>query len=237
METKNYLGSKGNSGLYQFIINKMPKHDIYIEPFFGTGVIASKKKPSPIDNIGIEVDEKLYSEMTMRYPHFNFFNENSIKTIPCHIDRYKHGAHKILIYFDPPYLWSTRSDLKHSRYKHEMTDEDHKTFLSMAAAIKEKNIFMMISGYKNDLYMSMLENWNYFEFETMSRGGPRTESLWCNFNPDDFEKHQYDYVGHNFVDRQRIKRKSKRLINKFRNMSYDERTSIIKDINEEFGTS
>ena len=81
METKNYLGSKGNSGLYQFIINKMPKHDIYIEPFFGTGVIASKKKPSPIDNIGIEVDEKLYSEMTMRYPHFNFFNENSIKTI------------------------------------------------------------------------------------------------------------------------------------------------------------
>jgi len=236
IDINNYLGSKGNSGLHQFIINKMPKHDVYIEPFFGTGVIASKKAAAPIDNIGIELDSTLYTSMSMRYLNFSFFNENSLKTIRYHIDKYRNKNKSVLVYLDPPYLWCTRSDLKTSTYNHELTNEEHEELLSMLAGIlNDSNVYLMISGYKNDLYMSMLHGWNYFEFETMSRGGKRTESLWTNFNPDNYKKHDYSFVGKNFTDRQRIKRKSKRWLDKFESMSFDERCSIFQKLQLSMG--
>jgi hypothetical protein len=82
----------------------------------------------------------------------------------------------------------------------------------------------------------MLQGWSYFKTQCMSRGGERTESLWCNFNPDEHLKHQYDYIGHNFTDRQRIKRKSQRWIDNLKNMSSDERYYILENIEKEFST-
>ena len=35
----SHIGSKGNSGLPQFIYNKIPDHDFFIEGFAGSGVI------------------------------------------------------------------------------------------------------------------------------------------------------------------------------------------------------
>ena len=116
IDIDNYLGSKGNSGLYQFIINKMPKHDVYVEAFFGTGVIASKKRVACIDNIGFERISILSSLMSMKYQNFKMVNGNSRYQLYCSIDYYIYSGSKVLIYLDPPYLWSTRSDLKNSIY-------------------------------------------------------------------------------------------------------------------------
>ena len=30
-----YPGGKGGAGVYQTIINGMPRHEVYVEPFFG----------------------------------------------------------------------------------------------------------------------------------------------------------------------------------------------------------
>lgn len=41
-----YLGAKSGSGVYQAIIALMPPHDLYIEPFAGSGAILRRKAPA-----------------------------------------------------------------------------------------------------------------------------------------------------------------------------------------------
>ena len=48
-------GTKGGAGVWQRIISEMPEHDVYIEPFWGRGTIAKKKRPAPY-TIGIDLD-------------------------------------------------------------------------------------------------------------------------------------------------------------------------------------
>ena len=37
IKNESYPGGKGSSGTYQNIINQIPEHDVYIEPFLGAG--------------------------------------------------------------------------------------------------------------------------------------------------------------------------------------------------------
>lgn len=224
----SYLGRKGGSGVAQWIINKMPKHDVYIEPFFGCGVVGFSKIPAPIDNIGYERSIDLCKKLSMLEHSFRIINADCFDYFRSDIDNYISAGRDVLVYFDPPYLPVTRSDYDRSQYQHELSYDDHVHLLSMLQSLSMvDNLFLMISGYKSDLYMSMLPDWHYFEFQTMSRGGKRTESLWCNFNPDDFIKHDYNYVGSSFTDRQRIKRKADRWVKKLQSLPFDEQQYIL----------
>lgn len=52
----SYPGGKNGQGVYQTIINLMPPHEIYIEPFLGSGAILLKKLPASL-NIGMDLVE------------------------------------------------------------------------------------------------------------------------------------------------------------------------------------
>jgi len=47
-------GTKGGSGVWQRIISEMPAHDVYIEPFWGRGTIAKKKRPAQY-TVGVDL--------------------------------------------------------------------------------------------------------------------------------------------------------------------------------------
>ncbi|UCN00059.1 hypothetical protein LCX93_11085 [Sulfurimonas sp. SWIR-19] len=231
-----YLGRKGSSGIYQFIINKIPKHDVYIECFFGTGFISSVKKKAKL-NFGIEISSALCSKLSMQYLDVDLINGDVFIELPTLLNSSILSGKNICIYLDPPYLHETRTCVDKCRYEYELTIGQHIQLLSMLEQISNKysNVYILLSGYKSELYMSMLPGWNYFETQCMSRGGKRIESLWCNFNPDNFIKHQYDYVGQNYTDRQRIKRKAKNLIKKLSSIdNNDERQYILECILKEF---
>ena len=41
-----YPGGKGGAGVYQTIINGMPRHEVYVEPFLGGGAVMAAKRMS-----------------------------------------------------------------------------------------------------------------------------------------------------------------------------------------------
>ena len=56
----SYFGGKNGDGVYQKIINRIPQHKVYLEPFLGGGAIMKRKRPADI-NIGMDRDEEALS--------------------------------------------------------------------------------------------------------------------------------------------------------------------------------
>ncbi len=88
----------------------------------------------------------------------------------------RYNTADVFIYADPPYLHSTR---KNYLYKYEMTDDEH---YEMLQTLLEHPGQVMISGYDNDLYNSMLTGWRKVKKDTIAEGGAkREEVLWMNY--------------------------------------------------------
>lgn len=84
----------------------------------------------------------------------------------------------------------------------------------------------MLSGYHSDLYDLMLPDWEVYTFESITRGGSMaTEVVWMNY-PNPVELHEYTYLGENFRERERIKRKKQRWVRKLQKMDILERRAI-----------
>lgn len=91
----------------------------------------------------------------------------------------RYDTSDVFIYLDPPYLLGTR---KGNMYHHEMTDEQH---MNLLKKIKKHPAKIMISGYENDLYDSILEGWHKETKDTLAESSNRrTEVLWMNYLPE-----------------------------------------------------
>lgn len=58
---RGYPGGKGGAGVYQFIINQMPPHKFYLEPFLGSGTVMLHKRPATSD-FGVDINDATTSE-------------------------------------------------------------------------------------------------------------------------------------------------------------------------------
>lgn len=96
-----------------------------------------------------------------------------------------------VIFCDPPYVHSTRNrnaQVKTIRdYAAEMTDVEHELFLIVCRHLKSR---VIISGYDNELYNTLLADWHRQEINVISAmaaalpnadDGHRTEVIWANF--------------------------------------------------------
>lgn len=227
-----YSGGKGASGVHQQIINRMPKHSTYIETHLGGGNILIKKKPCEC-TIAIEIDTAALSDFKRYHNNIcndaiSFYNEDCIEVLK----KYK-ITNDTLVYADPPYLFETRKNKK-NLYNYEYEKSDHIQLLTLLNKLK---CFVMISGYQSNLYNELLkkDKWYLFTFNSMTRQGVRTEALWCNFNPNNHIKHDYSYMGENFRERERLKRKSERWIKRLQTLPSDERNFLLSNITDNFG--
>lgn len=187
-----YFGGKSQSGVYQRIINLIPPHEVYIEPFLGSGAIARLKRPASV-SFGVDKappDLPAPPGMTvLRGCGMEF------------LERYAFRGGEF-VYCDPPYVHSTRAS--HHRYEHEMTDADHRRLLASLANLR---CAVLVSGYPSALYDEALAGWQRQEFEVMNRGHQWvTEVLWFNYAPP-VQLHDFRYVGKDYRERLRIKRK------------------------------
>lgn len=91
-----------------------------------------------------------------------------------------------LIYADPPYVRSTRRDLRHG-YRYEMTEEDHR---HLAEVLQSVRGMVIISGYACDLYdHELYPGWRRYKRSTrvFGNGVSPEEVLWIS--PNTPERH------------------------------------------------
>lgn len=93
-----------------------------------------------------------------------------------------HDGLETLHYCDPPYVHSTRSQAMHGShgYTHEMSEEDH---TRLALALLRVRGFVVVSGYRSELYDNLYRLWDRVDCEALADGArKRTESLWLSPN-------------------------------------------------------
>lgn len=217
-----YLGNKGVMGAYQAIIAQMPPHDTYIETHLGSGVVMRRKPAASARSIGLEIDP----ETIARYGPVDgaeIVNTDCVAFLETFDFT---AAGRVVIYADPPYLLSTRTS-PGSRYRFDYVEADHLRLLSVLKGLPS-NVSVIISGYPSELYAAELAGWRTIEFQVSTRGGPRTEKLWMNFEAG--AVHWAAFAGVNFTDRQRIKRKAARWAKAFGELSQGERLAVLAAI-------
>ena len=218
-----YPGGKNGAGVYQAIINQLPPHRVYIEPFLGGAAIMRLKRPAA-SSIGIDIDGDVVATLRPTTPNLTVLEANALDFLRGYA-----WQGDELVYLDPPYLMETRSSHREI-YRHEMhTDDEHRSLLSLIRTIPAA---VAISGYWSELYASELSGWRTISFQTVTRGGhPATEWLWMNY-PEPVELHDYRYLGTNFRERERIKRKQQRWHARLERMPALERYALLSVVSQ-----
>jgi DNA adenine methylase len=234
-KNKNWVGTKNGAGVWQRIISEFPAGiKTYFEPFAGKGSIGLRCKPFP-RTIFIDADASapifdIISPLPSITPDVSILQamRDPIAIVgdavqwtaalkPAMNDHW-------LLYVDPPYLEQVRS-CKRDYYKKEFkTVEQHTQLLSLLLTLPTR---IIISGYECSLYNEMLKGWRKVSVPTVKRSGERvTEILWINF-PESIAFHDVRYLGKNFRERERIKRKKIRWVNRLNNMSRLDKAVLI----------
>lgn len=217
-----YPGGKGAQ--FRQIVNRMPPHEVYIEAFLGGGAVG-KAKRSARRNVGIEVDPSVLAVTAGELgPGWELVNGDALEWLGSY--RWQGGE---LVYCDPPYLLGTRSSGREI-YAHEFCAmQEHEALLRLLLRLP---CMVMVSGYWSDLYGDALRGWSVASWQARTRGGRNaTEFLWYNF-PDPVALHDYRYLGDNYRERERIKRRQKRWTERLGRMDVQERRALLAAIAE-----
>lgn len=226
---KTYFGGKEASGVYQKIINCIRPHKTFASLFLGNDAVIRYIKPCEA-TIGIDLDPKVIEKWkNLNIPNLSLIRADGIKYLSEM--SMQPGT---VIFADPPYpLISRKSSRK--VYRFEMEDKDHLRFLEVAKE-KANTCDFLICTYENDMYKKALKDWNLIKYTSQTRKGPATEFLYMNYDLKDGLLHDYSYLGEDFIDRQRIKRKINRFVQKLGNLPASEMNAILTVLTKKFNS-
>ncbi len=127
-----------------------------------------------------------------------------------------------LIYADPPYVPSTR---KRARvYQFDYTLEDHE---QMIQCLLRQRCMVMISGYDNALYASLLSDRRRVTFDSKTHAGVRQESVWFNYEPP-CQLHDARHLGSSFREREVVRKRRSRLETRIQRLSRPEQYGLLE---------
>lgn len=216
-----YPGGKGKC--FQRLINLMPPHETYIESHLGGGTIMRHKRPAP-RNIGIDIDPRAIALCRRSgMPAAELLNQDAVPFLR----RFEYTGSE-LVYSDPPYIPSTRKQAR--VYRFDYSEGDHVTLLE---TLRSLPCMVMVSGYDNELYRTMLTGWRHITFSAKSHVGLRVESVWMNYAEPKM-LHDARYFGRGFRERQTYQRRQARLRERVCAMSPVERAEFSRWLDESF---
>lgn len=221
----SYPGSKNQAGVWTWIIHHLPAHAFYVEPFVGSGAVLRRKPPALQSIVCDTCPEVLAWWERLAWPGVAGLRQCGIRWLELHAANL---GPDWLLYLDPPYPLSTRT--KKRIYKQELSDGDHDRILAAIAGTPAR---VIISSYDSPAYSSALASWYRSEQLTNTRGGLRTEVIWCNFDPYAVARaHPSVLPGRDWRERERIKRKVGRWKANLAAMAPFEREAIAAELVE-----
>ncbi len=226
-----YRGGKNGDGVYQTIINQIPPHDLYVEAFAGSGAILIRKRPA-YASIAIDADEHVCAQLReLAVPGLEVICGDAVTLLESIIAGSGVAGSATFVYADPPYLFSVRAS-ERPIYDHEFGDEvQHRQLLRL---LRSLDCMVMISGYWSALYEQELTGWWTVSYSAITRSGSRAvEWLWMNYCGPDW-LHDYQYLGANFREREKIKRRIGRWCRRLAAMPRLERLAMLAAMREEW---
>lgn len=212
-----YFGGKNLNGVYQTLINQIPPHRVYIELYMGSGAILNKKRLAE-KNIGVDLDGSVLRGVNLS--NVEYYCEDALEFLNMYSFR---GDE--FVYADPPYLHSSRKSK--NRYRYECDENHH---IKLLHILKSLPCNVMISGYLTKLYETQLFDWRAIQYKTRDRSGAMlAEYAWMNYSEPQ-QLHDYSYLGSDFRERERIKRKHHRLKKKIQNLPEKEKLYLINEV-------
>lgn len=195
---RTYPGGKG--GTYQHIINLMPPHSRYIETHLGAGAVIRRKRLARV-SIGIDLDERVIARWRARgHPEVTIVQGDAVTVLPT-----LGVGQGDIVYSDPPFLPGSRR--RDRIYRHDYKAADHERLIAVLRALP---CGVVLSGYRSPLYDQLLRNWHRTDFPARTHAGTVVESAWTNFEPGDV-LHDYSFVGDDFRQRERLRRRIRTL--------------------------
>lgn len=220
-----YNGGKAGAGTSQKIINLMPPHRVYVEPFLGAGAILRTKRPAA-ETVGVELDPAVIAAHWREPPPG--------VTIICgdglEYLRARPWVGGELVYLDPPYLAETRTS-ERPLYRFELDPKGHRALLRIALDLRAAGVLVMLSGYYSRLYEQALKGWHLTTYGSMTRRGMALEHLWASF-PAPLALHDYRFLGDDYRERERIRRKVRRWKARLATMPQIERQAMLAALAE-----
>ena len=225
----------GKNAVYHHIINRIPPHQLYIEPFAGSAAIYRRIRRAR-HSILIERNENQAAKLHCTIAKIN---DTSAKIVHGDALQFLTKYHyripsATFIYADPPYLFSTRASQR-GLYECEFGDEQqHRQLISRLRSLSDLGLKIMISGYESPLYADLLRDWHTHTYTATTRGGTiATEWLWMNY-PTPSRLHDYRYLGDDYRERERIQRKTKRWLAGLARLPALERQAILSSIEHRY---
>ncbi len=224
MSTPRFVGSKKGGALPFAILNLIPPHAVFIEPFAGLAAITRRKKPAAET---ILVDKRRDSRLELP-AGVRFVRGCGITFL-----RNYPWIGIEFVYCDPPYLLSSRNNRVY--YAEEFTTAEHVELLRVLLWLTGLGVRVLLSGYHSTLYAETLSGWNLHKVQTYTQTHQvRTECLWFNY-PRPTVLHEYGATGEGWRERQRIKRKVHRWAERLRAQGPLERAALFSALVDVMG--
>lgn len=222
-----YKGNKNIPGTIQKILNHIPAASVFIELFSGSAsvsqYIAKLDQPPRImlNDLSAAV-QSFHSILPAEFFNLDFriFIESQISLL----DRFSAS-----VFVDPPYLHSTRVNSL-CLYDHELTTDDHLQLISSLLAM-EQNIIIIHPSC--ELYNDSFSTWHKSKVSIRYHRKTSIEIIYTNFSPDLPLMYPY-FIGSDCWDRQRIKRKVFRTIQKVSSLPPGERQFLFSSLASKF---
>jgi len=227
-------GTKGAAGVWQRIISEMPEHTVYIEPFWGRGVIARRKRPARC-TIGLDLDPAAVSNgadiaLMFRADALQWLSDYFRLDPPPPDSAAEAASPSTAATFAGDFCTARSRDAVpaatfagaswadhfcyldppylgcHGHYKHELSEADHRRLCRLFLRLPCP---AALSGYRSELHAAELSGCRSIAIPSVNRAGrPVVEMLWLNFPPPR-RYHDTRFCGTGRRERERIHRRAR----------------------------